>query len=84
MRQAPELAPMCMIGPAAVDKPVNIGGRIEFALADQRLVLSTETRRRAMSGRDRPGIAENAQGAGGGVDDAEPALKLLGQAHDNP
>lgn len=45
MRQAPELAPMCVIGPAAVDKPVNIGGRIKFAIADQRLALSTETRR---------------------------------------
>jgi hypothetical protein len=45
MRQAPELAPMCMTGPAAVDKPVNIGGRIKFAIADQRLALSTETRR---------------------------------------
>ena len=41
MRQAPYLAPMCTTGPAAVDKPVNIGGRIKFALADQRFVLST-------------------------------------------
>lgn len=45
MRQAPELAPMCTVGPAAVDKPVNIGARIKFAIADQRLALSTETQR---------------------------------------
>ena len=43
MRQAPELAPMCTTGPAAVDKPVNVCGRIEFASADQRFALSTET-----------------------------------------
>jgi hypothetical protein len=43
MRQAPELAPMCMTGPAAVDKPVNIGGRIKFAFADQGFASSTET-----------------------------------------
>ena len=45
MRQAPDLAPVCTTGPAAVDKPVNIGGRIKFAVADQGLALSTETRR---------------------------------------
>ena len=39
MRQAPDFAPMCTIGPAAVDKPVNIGGRIKFALADQWFAL---------------------------------------------
>ncbi len=32
MRQAPDFAPMCTIGPAAVDKPVNIGGRIKLRL----------------------------------------------------
>jgi len=50
MRQAPELAPMCTIGPAAVDKSVNIGGRIKFAVAYQRFVLSTETRRQCAAG----------------------------------
>jgi hypothetical protein len=39
---------MCTTGPAAVDKPVNIGGRIKFAFADQRLALSTETRRQTL------------------------------------
>ena len=34
---------MCMISPAAVDKPVNIGGRIKFASTYQRFVLSTGT-----------------------------------------
>jgi len=43
MRQAPELARLCSTGPAAVDNPVNIGGRIVFAKADQRFGLSTET-----------------------------------------
>jgi hypothetical protein len=42
MRQAPEIAQMCSIGPAAVGKPVNIGGRIEFAFADQWFALSTD------------------------------------------
>jgi len=56
MRQAPELAPMCTTGPAAVDKPVNVCGRIEFASADQRFALSPET--------DASGSAPRAQTGG--------------------
>jgi hypothetical protein len=42
---------MCTTGPAAVDKPVNIGGRIKFAIADQPVGFSTRRRaKRLMSG----------------------------------
>ena len=65
MRQAPELAPMCTTGSAAVDKPVNVCGRIEFASADQRFALSTETDASGAAPRARTGGELRGPQAGG-------------------
>ena len=74
---------MCMTGPAAVDKPVNIGGRIKFAFADQGFGLSTETAAgRSVIGGTR--IGQAAQGAGRAVDQTEPTAQLFGQAQNDP
>ena len=43
MRQAPQFRRLCGIAPASVGNPVDICGRTEFAPADQRFALSTES-----------------------------------------